>query len=569
MASRTASAAIDQTTAYARAVGRGKILAGKPVRLACARHVRDIKAGAKRGLSWHPDLAERAIAFFPELLRLETGAPFRLEPFQAFIAGSVFGWYQGQHRRFRTAYVESGKGSGKTPLAAGVGLYGLIADKEPVAEVYSAATTREQAAIAFKDAKRMVEAEPELAKLIQVNVASLFVQSTGSVFRPLSAEHRGLDGKRPHIAIIDELHEHPSALVVDKIRAGTKGRQNALIFEITNSGWDRHSVCWNHHEYSLKVLEGILDNDAWFAYVCSLDALDDWRDPKVWPKVNPALGVTIQERYLREQVDEALGMPAKENIVRRLNFCEWTEQSERWLTMELWNKGATPVDAVALRRRRCFAGLDLAKVSDLSALALLFPPVEDGEPWKCLLWYWVPDEDIKRRSEKDRVPYDVWTRAARTDGIGEPWILTTPGNTTDYDFILAKIVALAGAYQIAGIAFDRTFAGELIQDLLAEGLAMVEFGQGFLSMAAPTAEIERMVKGSLLQHGGNPVLRWNVANTTVQTDAAGNIKPDKERSTERIDGTVALIMARGLALKTAPAVAPQDYIVEWLDEAEA
>jgi phage terminase large subunit-like protein len=545
----------DPVAAYARAVVGGRISAGKPVRLACARHLRDLKEGPGRGLEWRLDQALRAIEFFPAMLHLEDGRPFVLEAFQQFIVGSVFGWYQDGHRRFRTAYIESGKGSGKTPMAAGVGLLGLIADKEPAAEVYAAATTREQAAIAFKDAKRMVEAEPELAKLIDVQVASLFVPSTGSIFRPVSAEHRGLDGKRPHIGIVDELHEHPSALVVDKIRAGTKGRQNALIFEITNSGWDRHSVCWNHHEYSLKVLEGILENDSWFAYVCSLDEGDMWTDPKVWIKANPALGVTIQRKYVAEQVAEAVGMPSKENIVRRLNFCEWTEQSVRWLPMEQWDLGGAAIDATALRGRRCFGGLDLARVADLSALCLLFPPVDAEEPWKALMWYWLPEDDIQKRTEKDRVPYDVWTRDPRAEvGLdGEPWVLTTPGNTTDYGFIESKVLELAGLYQIVGCAFDRTFAGELVQALRTEGVDMIEFGQGFLSMAGPTAETERMVKGEILDHGGNPVLRWNAANTTVQIDAAGNIKPDKEHSTERIDGMVALIMARGLAMKTAPA----------------
>lgn len=500
-----------------------------------------MKDQKRTGLVWRADLAQRAIDFFAEVLILDNGKPFRLEDYQQFIVGSVFGWLGPDgYRRFRTAYVEMGKGSGKSPMAAGIGLYGLVADGEPSAEVYSAATTREQARIVWKDADGMVQRSKELSALVNRQVGNLAVPGTGSVFRPLSAETKGLHGPRVHIALIDELHKHQSAEVVDAIRAGTKGRMNALIFEITNSGWDRHSVCWNHRELSLKVLQGVIDNNAWFSYVCGLDEKDDWKDEKVWKKSNPGLGVTIPLRYLREQVAEAIGMPSKENQVRMLNFCEWMEQSVRAIPMDEWDRGAEPIDIAALRGRACFGGLDLARVSDLSAFVLLFPPVAADERWKVLCWFWVPEDDIGRRSLKDRVPYDVWAR--------EELISTTPGNTTDFEFIEARIIELAGIYDIREASFDRTFAGEIIQGLQAEGLTMVEFGQGFMSMGAPTAELLRMVKAGELQHGGNPVLRWMASNLSVLTDAAGNLKPDKEHSAEKIDGITAICNALGRAM---------------------
>lgn len=534
----------DPVSAYARAVARRKVTAGPWVRLACARHIRDVKDQKKTGLVWRADLAQRAIDFFAECLILDSGKRFMLEDFQQFIVGSVFGWLGPDgYRRFRSAYVEMGKGSGKSPMAAGIGLYGLVADGEPSAEVYSAATTREQARIVWKDAEGMVMRSKELSALVNRQVSNLSVPGTGSVFRPLSADQKGLHGPRVHIALIDELHKHPSAEVVDAIRAGTKGRMNALIFEITNSGWDRHSVCWNHRELSLKVLQGIIENDAWFAYVCGLDEKDDWKDEKVWKKSNPGLGVTIPMRYLREQVAEAVGMPSKENLVRMLNFCEWMEQSTRAIPMDEWDRGAEEIDVASLRGRACFGGIDLARVCDLSAFVLLFPPVAASERWKVLCWFWVPEDDIGKRSHKDRVPYDVWAR--------EEVISTTPGNTTDFEFIELRIIGLAGVYDIKEIAFDRTFAGEIIQGLQAEGLTMVEFGQGFLSMGAPTAELLRMVKAGELQHGGNPVLRWNASNLSVATDAAGSQKPDKEHSSEKIDGIVAICNALGRAMKQA------------------
>jgi phage terminase large subunit-like protein len=533
----------DPVTAYAKAVVAKRIVAGPWVRAACARHLADLKARKRTGLVWRLDLAQRAIDFFEEMLPLEDGRPFKLLPFQQFIVGSLFGWYGADgFRRFRTAYVEIAKGNGKSPLAAGIGLYGLVADGEPAAEVYSAATTQDQAKIVWKDAHRMVERSPELAAAIDSAVGALSIPATHSVFRSVSSEHKGLDGKRVHIGLIDELHEHPSAMVVDKIRAGTKARRNALIFEITNSGFDRHSVCWNHHEYSLKVVQGVIDNPSWFAYVCALDEGDNFlNDPRCWVKANPGMGTILPRRYVEEQVAEAKGMPTKENIVRRLNGCEWTEQSVRAIPMQVWDAGRAPVDAAALRGRQCFGGLDLARVRDLSAFVLDFPPLVEGEPWQVLAWFWLPEDNMQERVHRDHVPYDVWVR----DGLIE----TTPGNTTDYAFVARRVIELAGMYDIRCVGYDRTFAGELVQDLMAEGIPLKEFGQGFLSLASPCAELLRRVHARQLRHGGNQVLRWNASNLAVQTDAAGNVKPDKERSTERIDGIAALVNAIGMEQK--------------------
>ncbi len=529
-------------TQYAQDVMDGRILAGRLVRLAAERHLRDLDTGQERGL-WFDDVAaEKAISFF-ELLRLAEGEfadkPFVLQPWQEFIVGSLFGWKGTDgHRRFRTAYIEMGKGNGKTPLAAAIGLYGLVGDDEPGAEIYPAAVTRDQANILFTDAKKMVAASPALSARIENLVRNLSYRD--SFMRPVSSQARSLDGKRVHMALIDEVHEHPSALVVDKMRAGTKGRRQALILEITNAGYDRNSVCWHHHEYSRQVVEQPDLNDTWFAYVCGLDEGDDWADEAVWLKANPNLGVSVTLKYLREQVAEAKGMPSKQNIVRRLNFCEWTEQSTRWLDMDIWDLGAESFDQDELRGRMCYGGLDLAKSRDLSALILLFPPQAEGERWKVLCRFWVPEEDITRRSLKDGVPYEVW----RDEGFIE----ATPGNSTDRRFINAAIVETMGRYDVREIAFDRVFFEGYSEELADEGVPMVPFGQGFLSMAGPTAELDRMLLAKEIQHGANPVLRWMASNVVVQQDAAGNMKPDKARSSEKIDGIVALVMCLGRAM---------------------
>lgn len=522
-------------TGYAKAVLAQKVVAGPLVRLACQRHLSDIKAAKSRGLVWDRDTARLAIEFFAELLLLDNDQPFVLRDWQAFIVGSLFGWHrQDGARRFRTAYCETGKGSGKTPLAGGIGIKGLIADRTDAAEIYSAATDREQARICFLDAKRMVERSTELRDVVETNVASLVYAKKSSAFRPVSSEHRGLDGKRVHMAILDELHEHPNAMVADKMRAGTKKDPNALIFEITNSGYDRTSVCWNHREYSRQVLEGTVDNDSWFAYVCALDEGDDWQDEAVWPKVNPSLPELPGYAYLREQVREAVGMPSKENIVKRLNFCIWTEQANRWLRIETWDANAGDVPDAELLGRPCYGGLDLSSTEDITAFVLVFP-LEDGR-FAVRCWFWLPEESPRGKGATER----QW--------IDRKLIQTTPGNSMDYAWVRHVVRECASRYQIQEIAFDRWNATHLVTELREEdGANMVEMGQGFASMSGPSKELERLLLAGKLLHGGHLVLKWMAGNVAAKQDPAGNIKPDKSESGDRIDGIVALIMALGRA----------------------
>jgi phage terminase large subunit-like protein len=545
----------DPATTYAREVVKGKIVAGKWVRFACERHLRDLVEGPKRGLAWRPELAEHVFGFF-RALRLadgeHAGRRFELGPWQKFIVGSLFGWLGAEgYRRFRTAYTEIGKGSGKTPLAAGLGLYMALGECRQGAECYSAAVGRDQAGIMFRDASRFRNASPAMVNASVEHAANISFPALSSFFRPISSEGRGLDGKRVFFAGVDELHEHPSSVVLDKMRAGTKGWPDALIFMITNSGYDRHSVCYQQHEYSLKVLEGVIENDAHFAYVCALDEEDRKVDPrtnlerwmtdeKCWVKANPNLGVSIQPRYLRELVAEAREMPSKWNIVARLNFCVWTEQATRWLPMEKWDACSAPAEIEALRGRECFGGLDLASKEDIAALVWLFPPVEAGERWKVLARFWIPGDRIAERVKRARVPYDVWSK----QGLIEP----TDGNITDYEVIRHRILEDCERFRVREIAVDRWNATQLVTQLMEEGLNVSLFGQGYASMSAPAKELERLVAGELLAHGGNPVLRWMASNCAVSIDAAGNIKPDRSKATEKIDGIVALVMALGRAI---------------------
>jgi len=555
-------------TQYAQDIIDGKIISNKWVKLACKRHLKDLK---RKDIYFDKAAADHIISFFEEFLVFYEGSfdgkPFTLTPHQQFIVGSIFGWKRKDgFRRFRTAYIEEAKGNGKSPLAGGIGLYCLAFDDEPGAEVYAAAVTREQASILFRDARLYAEASESLKEILIIDKYNIAYPAGNSFFRPVSSEHRGLDGKRPHVALIDEIHEHPNDLVVRKMSAGMKGRRQGLQFEITNSGYDRQSICFQHHEHTEKILEELIEDDAWFGMMTGLDVCDkcaaegktipqdgcpycdDWRDESVWEKANPNmnyLGAPFKD-YLRRQVEEAKSMPSQENIVKRLNFCIWTESITKWLPVDKWNACNFPVDAEALKGRICYGGLDLSNNIDLTAWVLVFPPEEEDGLYEILCRFFLPEDNMIERVKRDKVPYDVWAR--------QGYIKLTPGNIIDYAFILHQIEQDMTDYQIAELAFDRWGSQKITTDLQDLGFeiegkrSLVQFGQGYASMSPPTKEVETMVLKGNLAHGGNPVLAWNVSNVAIRVDPAENKKPDKEKSIERIDGAVALIMAIGRAM---------------------
>lgn len=543
------------------------------VRAACARHLRDVQEQQRRGIVWRPDLAVHKISFFPDVLRLNggefEGKPFVLEPFQQFIVGSLFGWLSPDgYRRFRVAYIEMGKGNGKSPLAAGIGILMQLADQEPRAEIYAAATKKDQAMILFRDAVAMRDQSPKIAERLTkyggANCWNLYDKEKGSFFRAISSED-SQSGPRPHCGLIDELHEHPNSIVVDMMRAGTKGRRQALILEITNSGFDRNTVCFAHHEYSERIVKGAVDDESWFAYVCGLDEDDDWRDETVWPKANPNLGVSITLKYLREQVREAIGMPSKQSLVRRLNFCEWVGSEEPWIDIDAWMATEHFLVLEDYAGRECFGGLDLSGKNDLSALALVFPTPEgfDAVPF-----FWTPEQGLKDREDRDRAPYSQWVR--------EGHLLTTPGRSIDYAYIAHQIMELTRRYSLKAIAFDRWRIEDLLRELdevgisaetvepgaEAEGspdLLLINHGQGFKDMGPAVEALETSVLNSQLRMQTNPVMRMCSLNAQCTSDPAGNRKFDKRpgKSTGRIDGIVALAMALRCAMgvsRTGPSV---------------
>ena len=497
---------------------------------------------------------KRAIGFFRDVLRLNggeyEGKSYELFDWQAFILGSIFGWVDAAGmRRFRMAYVETAKGSGKSPLAAGIGMYGLMADDEPRAEIYAAATKKDQAMILFRDAVAMRDLSPELAnRLVKSGVGenawNLAYQAKGSFFRPISADD-GQSGPRPHIGLLDEIHEHRTGFMVEMMKAGQKGRRQPLLFGITNSGTNKTSVCWEYHDYGAKIAAGSIQDDSFFAYICALDEGDEpFKDERCWHKVNPSLRHGLPTmRYLQEQVTQARGMPGKESIVRRLNFCQWVEAESPWIGYDVWF-GCAPepeFDESLLYGRRCWGGLDLSSTQDLTALALLFEPTADDPVWRLKPHFWLPGDGLHDKADRDRVPYIAWRESG--------WLYALPGRAIDKLAVLHKLAELASMYDLQKIAYDRWRIEDFKALIEREGISLpqlVPFGQGFKDMAPAVDEFERLLLDRKISHDGNPVMTWCAANAVIMSDPAGNRKVSKDRAIGRVDGIVAAIMAVGV-----------------------
>ncbi len=541
----------DPVTAYALAVTAGEIVAGKLVRMACERHLRDLEDGPARGLVFDVSAAMASIRFFGLLPHIKgewakshgvaaaTGAGrLVLRGWQEFIVGSLFGWKWAATglRRFRTAYIEVARKNGKSTTAAGVGLYTAFFDSEPGAEVYAAATTRKQARIVWEDAYAMVSRTPALRQRITPLAHNLHSTATASKFEPVSSEAGLLDGLNIHAAIVDELHAHPNRNLVDVLTTATGARRQPLMFFVTTAGHNRLSVCWQHREYSVRVMEGQVEDDTWFAFVATIDEGDDWRDPAVWPKANPNLGVSVKLDDLMAKCKRAQEIPGEQNAFRQLHCNEWTEQSSRWIDMDIYSENdAHPVDPGDYAGRSCFGGTDLSTTTDLTAVVLLFPCAEVEGAVDVLARFWVPEEAIRRRSERDRAPYDVWAR----DG----WLSATPGNVVDYTWLRRDISTLADLYDMQEMAYDPWNATGLVTQLQQDGMTLIPIRQGFGSLSAPSKALETLIAGRKFHHGGNPVLRWMFANVSVTRDPSGNIKPDKTAARERIDGVAATVTA--------------------------
>lgn len=490
--------------------------------------------------SWFDEeAAGRVVEFFERFLRHVkgrwAGCRFELQPWQRDdIIRPLFGWKRKDGTRlYRMAYIEVPRKNGKSTLAAGIALYLLFADGEAGAEIYSAAADRDQAAIVFETAKAMVEASPALKKRAKIYKRSIVVPRTASSYKVLSADAPTKHGLNAHGIVFDELHAQPNRELWDVLATSTGAREQPLIVAITTAGYDRNSICWEQHDYARKVLDGVINDPSFFAYIAAADENDDWRDPRTWAKANPGLGVTVKKEYIEQEAKRAMEVPAYQNTFRRLHLNQWTQQDERWLDLAEWDANAHLVVPEKLKGQACYGGLDLASTTDIAALVLLFPR-EEGT-YDILPFFWIPEDNMREKENRDRVPYSTWVR--------QGFIYATPGNVIDYAAIRKKINELGAVYNIREIGHDPWNATQLALELNGDGFTMVPIRQGFASMSPPTKELLNLVLARKLRHGGNPVLRWMADSMVVKQDPAGNIKPDKSKSTARIDGMVALIMA--------------------------
>ncbi|CDZ43234.1 Putative phage terminase, large subunit [Neorhizobium galegae bv. officinalis] len=568
----------DPVTAWAADVLRGDVVAGPHIRNTCRRHLLDLRDGPGRGLLWDVAEAKKRIHWFQTKLYLNggqfEGRKFQLHPSQAFRVGALFGWKWADTglRRFRRFYDEEGKGNGKSPLLAGIGINMMVADNEPSAEIYAAAAKKEQAQVLFRDAVAMRRQSPELARRIIPSgikpVWQLTYKAKGGderFFKPISSDS-AQSGPRPHVALCDEVHEHPNRDVMELLERGFKFRRQPLLVMATNSGTSRESVCWEEHQHAVNVAAGVTKDDTTFSFVCSLDEGDDWEnDPSCWVKANPLLDVTVTTEYLRGVVEQAKLMPGKRNGIARLHFCEWTQSVNAAIRREAWMACQKPLDLAALVEANypCYGGLDLSRTRDFTAFTLtwVLDATKDAEKFASKTWFFSPADTLKDRANTDQAPYDVWA--------SEGFIEAVPGQRLKYSWLAEAITSLCTLYSPEEIACDQ-YGLERLQEHLQETgayLPVVIHPQGFQKRVldkdkdAQDGEQEiylwmphsiNMLENALYEQrmdiDPNPMLDRCAASVVYAENRTGHRMFDKENAFGRIDGMVSTAMSVGIAL---------------------
>lgn len=532
---------------YARAIDAGQIVVGPYVRQAVARHYADLEAADDRGWRFDPEAAERVISF-TTLLRLpkqkNPKAPLELIPWHGFCLAALFGWYSqassGEwQRRFHRAYIEVARKNAKTALGAIALLYGTAFDGEDAAEVYSAATKREQARIAWQMCKSIANRSPGLRRVFQHYADRLLSPLNEGVLRPLSSDYERLDGSSPHIFLTDEYHAHKTDGVLMVLESGTGNRPNWLELVITTAGvGGKQTPCERLKNHCLDVLSGTVDDDEQFAFVAERGPEQDWRDPRWFQVTNPSLGVTIQADRLAKRVALAIQRPDLEPGIRQKELNEWVGTARGVISSERWN--ACPrFDPAELEGKPCVAGLDLSTRQDLCALVLVF------EGWRVLSYFFAPEEKAEWRQTRERVPYQTWAEQGLVRLAGE--------RIVDYEAIRKLLTGkgdwpsserpLAERYQIRELAYDPYNAGHFVQELSGDGLACIECRQTFRNLNEATKLLLDLASESRLAHGHSEVLTWQAGNLGLKDDDAGNVMPSKKRSADKIDGISALVAA--------------------------
>ena len=492
--------------------------------------------------------ADFAVNFIQSLCHTKgkwAGQKFDLIDWQEQIIRDVFGVLKPNgYRQFNTAYVEIPKKQGKSELAAAIALLLTCGDGEERAEVYGCAADRNQAKIVYDVAVDMVKFCPALMKRVKIleSQKKLVYLPTNSVYQVLSADVANKHGFNTHGVIFDELHVQPNRKLYDVMTQGSgDARMQPLYFLITTAGTNTNSICYEIHQKAKDIEAGRKIDPTFYSVIYGADPEDDWTDPKVWKKSNPSLGITIGIDKVKAACESAKQNPGEENAFRQLRLNQWVKQSVRWMPMDKWDACKREIDEADLEGRVCYGGLDLSSTTDITAFVLVFPPGDADETYTVLPYFWIPEDNVDLRVRRDHVPYDLWN----TQGYLE----TTEGNVVHYGYIERFIEELGKRFNIREIAFDRWGAVQMVQNLEGMGFTVVPFGQGFKDMSPPTKELMKLVLEKKISHNGHPVLRWMMDNIFIKQDPAGNIKADKEKSTEKIDGAVATIMALDRAIR--------------------
>lgn len=501
-----------------------------------------------KGSYYDKEYADFAVAFIESLCHTKgtwAGKRFELMDWQEQIIRDLFGILKPNgYRQFNTAYIEIPKKNGKSELAAAVALLLTCGDGEQRAEVYGAAADRQQASIVFDVAADMVRMCPALNKRVKILASQkrLIYEPTNSFYQVLSAEAYSKHGFNVHGVVFDELHSQPNRKLYDVLTKGSgDARMQPLFFLITTAGTDIHSICYEVHQKAQDIIDGRKIDPTFYPVIFGADDTEDWTSPKVWKKCNPSLGETIGMDKVKTACESAKQNPSEENSFRQLRLNQWVKQAVRWMPMDKWDKCAFAVNEDDLRGRVCYGGLDLSSTTDITAFVLVFPPFDEEDKYVIIPYFWIPEDTLDLRVKRDHVPYDVWER--------QGYLQTTEGNVVHYGYIEKFIEELGKKFNIREIAFDRWGAVQMVQNLEGMGFTVVPFGQGFKDMSPPTKELMKLTLEQKIAHGGHPVLRWNMDNIFIRTDPAGNIKADKEKSTEKIDGAIATIMALDRAIR--------------------
>ncbi|MFP4594961.1 terminase TerL endonuclease subunit [uncultured Ralstonia sp.] len=542
---------------YAEAVVAGEILACRWVQQACRRQLDDLarytgkaspyrfnpKLKDKEGRTFQP--ADNLCAFIERLPHVKgplAGEPISLEPWQVFILSTVFGWVKSDgKRRFRRSYIEVPRGNAKSTLSSAVGLYMLAADGEGGAEVYSLATTRDQARIVFGDAQTMARRSAGFRSRFAVNVGAhnMHVLASGSKFEALSAEGSTLDGLNIHFGCVDELHAHKTRTVYDVVETGTGKRDNSLLWVITTAGSNRAGICYEVRTFVTKLLDGVIQDDTQFGIIYGLDDGDAWDTEPALIKANPNWGISVRPEVLGPLQAKAMQLPSAINNFKTKHLNEWVNADTAWMDMRAWDAcGDSTLDLDAFEGQPCWVGLDLASKTDIAALVLVFQHPDIADAYAVFGKYYLPEDTVQAAGNSQ---YPGWMRTGR--------LTVTPGNVIDFGWIEADLTEMASRFQIQAVAFDPFQATQLSTRMLAEGLPMIEVRPTVLNFSEPMKTLEALVLQRKLVHDGDPVLAWMASNVVAHLDAKDNIYPRKERPENKIDGIVALIMAISRAIK--------------------